>query len=106
MPFHLAGDLLLVTPRDQRIEGSVAARRRELILWPAQAHEVLAIVLQRQVGAHIDVARNASRLAIFGEDDRLLGSEDSFWPQNAARLESVLDRHAVGMSPGRPLAGH
>src|SRR5205807_3429486 len=46
VPLHLAGDLVFVAPGHQRIEGAVTAWRRQLVLWPPEAHQVLAIVLQ------------------------------------------------------------
>src|ERR1700730_15744794 len=105
VPPRLARDLLFVAPGDQRIERSITARRGQLIFGPSEADQVLAVVLQRQVGTHIDVTGDASRLATPGENDRLLGREQPLGTKNATRLARVVDWDVIRMGPGGPFAG-
>ncbi len=105
MPAHLAGDFLVLAPGHLCVEDAVTARRLELRRRPAQPNQVLAVILQPQVGPHIDVTGGAGELAGAGEDDRLLGSEHPVGSQDATRLTRVLDRHEVRVGAGSPFAG-
>src|SRR5260370_18412625 len=104
IPPQHASDFLIVAPGHNRNEEPVAARRGQVVLGPSQPDQVLAVVLQRQVGPHMGVAGNTSRPTGRGEDDRLLRRQYPLRPKDAARLAGGLDWPAVGGRARRPIA--
>src|SRR5438105_12277375 len=100
-----SGNLVLGAPADNGIEEAIATRWCQLIIRPAQARQVLAIVLEVQIGLHVPCAGRPRSVPSPSQRDGEFGCEHPVVAENATRLAGVFHRDKVWMGAGRSLTG-
>ena len=93
------GERVAVSPADQRVEEGVTAGAAHVCRGVAEAAQVAAVVVQRQVGGDVRVGIPACHPPALGQDDRLLDREDRMRSQGGASLVCVPLRDEVGEDP-------
>src|SRR6202022_1312073 len=98
MSVDARANLVLATPRDDRVDELVTATVGELLVLPSQRLQVIRIVGQpRDVGLHIRAGRRASLDRVGLEDYRLRRADPWLRSDGGARLRRMLRRNEIRM---------
>jgi len=89
-------DGVLVPPRDDRVEQSVADRG-QIVLSEAAAKQIVGVVRQCQIGTQPVGSDGACLIVVVGEEHRLLGKQQRACAEHRPGLARVIGCDEVGM---------
>src|SRR5688572_6241767 len=96
-------DRICVAPGDDRVHQRVAALARQIGVAPADAPQVVRIVVERQVALHMLARRRTGGARVFREDRGLFDGKERSRTELLARERGVLDGDEIWMRAERAL---
>src|SRR5215211_1579352 len=98
MFLHTLANPLHVTPRDERIDKTVAALTHKVIVGEAEASPVVDIVRQVEIPRNVPPRYRPRLVGIRLQDHRLLWQEPAAITESTASLRCVVVRDEIGVS--------
>src|SRR4029453_18434265 len=97
MVLHSFANRFHITPRDERVDETVAALPHEVVVGEAGAAPVVGGVRQVEVSGNVPTGNRPGLVGVCLQDDRLLWQEPAVRPESAASLRRMLRRDEIGV---------